>query len=441
MNTITDFNPVLQTTIKYFSSPTISYNDIALELGISKQAVHKRVATGVTFLNSFGLQSNNIKTEKLEKEIERQKIIIKELQLQLIIKSVMMHFLQCFKDKIQKIYPKFKVTRYSAHQKLYVLQMADKFCRFRGPFKKFCKAIGKSPETISSWEKRYKERGFNGLYDKTTRPKNFGNKVPLKIKKYLMALFIRFPRWTDYQYHKYLRSNPEHSYYVSLPTIRKIKNMHEIKSEFEKERIRKRWCFNKGVDAWTIDFTCIIKTENYKLQLLTVSDTRSRFLFKTALFLETSTELVVDYLTELFLKYGKPTIIKADNGPEFRTDCEEKIRDLSVYLFNNPIYYGQFNGAHERIHRTLKGYIGKFELHKNLTTLVEQINLFEDEYNYKMKKDYLNDRTPSDVFFNDKNFVPKEVEIVTPYEKEGELRIKFTNREGQKGRMSLPVIN
>jgi predicted DNA-binding protein YlxM (UPF0122 family) len=440
MTRIVEFDPIIQTTIKYFASSTISYNDIALELGISKQAVHKRVSMGVRFLNSFGLQSNNVEKEKLEKEIDRLKGLIKILQLRLILKSVMMHFLQCFKDKIQKIYPKFKVTRYSAHQKLYILQMVDKFCRFGGTFKEFCKAVGKSPETISSWRKRYEERGFNGLYDKTTRPKNFGNKVPLKIKKYLMALFIRFPKWSDYQYHKYLRSNIEHSYYVSLPTIRKIKKIHEVKSELEKKRIRKRWCFDKGVDVWTIDFTCILKTENYKLQLLTVSDARSRFLFKTALFLETSTELVVDYLTELFFKYGKPTIIKADNGPEFRTDCEEKIRDLSVYLFNNPIYYGQFNGAHERIHRTLKGCIDKFEVHKNLTTLVEQINLFEDEYNYKMKKDYLNNRTPSDVYFNDKDFIPKNIEVITPYEKEGDLRIKFTNRKGQKGRMSIPII-
>ena len=59
--------------------------------------------------------------------------------------------------------------------------------------------------------------------------------------------------------------------------------------------------------------------------------------------------MVVNHLVDLFTKYGKPTIIKADNGPEFRTDCEEKIGSLSVHLLNNPVYYGQFNGAHERI--------------------------------------------------------------------------------------------
>ncbi|MBC8553295.1 MAG: DDE-type integrase/transposase/recombinase [Candidatus Brocadiales bacterium] len=439
-NTIDQFDPIIQTTIRYFSSPNASLGDIASELGISKQAIHKRVNIGVEHLRTFRSSYSPWDTTKHEAEIKRQKAIIKNLQQQLIIKSSIISFFLCLREKILKFYPKFKVSRYSAHQKLYIIQMAEKFQRAGGTFKDFCKAINKSPETISSWQKRYKEKGFAGLYDKTTRPKNFGNKVPLKIKKYLVALFIRFPHWTDYQYHKYLRSNPEHSYYLSLPTIQKIRRMNDIKSELEKERIRKRWCFNQGTDVWTVDFTCILKTERYKLQLLTVSDARSRFLFKTALFLDTSTELVIDHLADLFIKYGKPTLIKADNGPEFRTDCESKLRDFSVYLLNNPIYYGQFNGAHERIHRALKTYIDKFEEHKNVTKLAEQINSFEDEYNYHIKKDYLEDRTPADVYYNDKNFIPQNADVVSPYEKDGELRMKFINRDNQPSRLSLPII-
>ncbi len=438
--TIDNFDPIIQTTIKYLSSTGVSFSDIGTELGISRQAVHKRVARGIEFLQGYGNSSANKEVQKFKSEIERLKVIIKTLRLQLIIKSSIISFLICFKEKILKFYPKFKVTRYSANHKLYIIQMADKFMRAGGSFKEFCKGIKKSPETISNWQKRYKEGGFSGLYDKTTRPKNFGNKVPLKIKKYLMALFIRFPRWTDYQYHKYLRASPEYSYYLSLPTIQKIRKMHEIKSELEKERIRKRWCFNKGTDVWTVDFTCILKTAHYKLQLLTVSDARSRFLFKTALFLSTSTELVLNHLTDLFTKYGKPDIIKVDNGPEFRTKCETNIRDLAIYLLNNPTYYGQFSGAHERIHRSLKGYIDKFSEHKNLTNLVEQINSFEDEYNYHIKKDYLEDRTPADIYFNHKDFVPKNVEVVTPYEKDGELRMKFTSRDNLPARISLPLI-
>ena len=157
MNTITDFDPVIQTTIQYFSKKTNSYNDVAVSMGISKQAVHQRVLKGVELFKSFRLESKNSREVELEAVILRQKEIIKTLQLQLLIKSVLMIHLECFKEKILKFYPKFKVTRYSARQKLYVLQMLDKFQRKGGLFKEFCKRINKSPETIKSWKKRYEE--------------------------------------------------------------------------------------------------------------------------------------------------------------------------------------------------------------------------------------------------------------------------------------------
>ena len=89
-------------------------------------------------------------------------------------------------------------------------------------------------------------------------------------------------------------------------------------------------------------------------------------------------------------------MIKADNGPEFRTECRKNLEDLSVYLLNSPPYYGQFNGAHERIHRSLKDYISNFKDHKNITRLALEIESFLDEYNYKIPHDVLDGKTPSE---------------------------------------------
>ena len=228
---------------------------------------------------------------------------------------------------------------------------------------------------------------------------------------------------------------------MSIPVIQKLKSIHQLRSEEEKARIKKRWCFAPGADVWTIDFTCILKTDQYKLQLLTISDHRSRFLINSTLCLTTSTELIVDQLEELFIKYGKPKIIKADNGPEFRVECREQLRPLAVYLFNSPEYYGQFNGAHERIHRTLKAFISNFESHHNITRLVEEINSFKEQYNYSMPLDYLDGKTPSEIFFNQKNFVSKQAsEVVDPYQKESELRVKFTNRDNEPARIVIDSI-
>jgi hypothetical protein len=309
-----------------------------------------------------------------------------------------------------------------------------------GKVKDFAAPIGFSPQTLTRWQALYDKYGISGLADKTTRPKNFGHKVPLWVKEQLLSLFLKFPRWTPYQYHSYLRHNPTINYYVSLPTIQKLKNIHRQRTEREKERIKKRWCFAPGTSAWTVDFTTILKTPYYKLQLLTVSDQRSRFLFPTALFLNTSTQSVINHLEELFIKYGKPSFIKVDNGPEFKLTCRRQLNNLSVYLLNNPLYYGQFSGAHERIHRTLKGFITKFYQHNDITRLVQEIESFTEQYNFSMHFDYLEGKTPAEIFFSQKDFVPKNTEIIHPYEKDGELRMKFTNRKGKPARLSMPLI-
>ena len=144
-------------------------------------------------------------------------------------------------------------------------------------------------------------------------------------------------------------------------------------------------------------------------------------------------------LENLFLKFGKPTLIKADNGPEFRIECSDHLKELSVYLLNSPQYYGQFNGAHERIHRTYKTFIDDFDKHHNLTRLLEETRSFEGQHNYSMVLDDLGGRTPADVYFNDKNYTPNNVEVVTPYQKDGELRMKFTDRDNKPARMTLPL--
>ena len=135
-------------------------------------------------------------------------------------------------------------------------------------------------------------------------------------------------------------------------------------------------------------------------------------------------------------------MIKADNGPEFRLELRDQLKDFAVHLINSPEYYGQFNGAHERIHRKLKEFIDQFAEHQNLTKIVVQIQEFVEQYNYKMPMDSLGGKTPADVFLSDEDdFMPEGAEIVKPYEKDGELRMKFTDRDGNLARISVPLIN
>jgi len=445
MESLADLHPVIQLTVRRLSNPQVSLETLGEELGISKQAVHKKIQSGIDFLKTFGSLDNegwvpSSVFGQAVREKEGLEQLVQTLRQQLVLGGMERLLLQFFRAQVLKFFPKFKSGRLPGREKKQILDFLAKFRKAGGLIKVFSKTAGVSAETLARWQEAYDQHGMNGLNNKSTRPKNFGNRVPLFIREALILLFLKFPSWTPYQYHSHIRHSPTTHWYVSIPTIQKLKSMHAQKSQEETDRIKKRWCFAPGTDAWTIDFTCILKTDYYKLQLLTISDHRSRFLIHTGLYLNTSTELVIDQLEELFVKFGKPKIIKADNGPEFRMDCQEGLRALSVYLFNSPSYYGQFNGAHERIHRTLKTFITPFERHQNITRLVEEVKLFQDQYNYSMPMDYLNGKTPSEVYFNEKDFVPAETEIVTPYEKENELRMKFKDRDNNPARVSMPVI-
>ena len=448
MESITTFPLPIQYAILKLSDPTLTFEQLAKERGISRQAVEKQCKKAVSyFMNYTGRAPQTITVESKKAHICTEcgafRALVGQLRRQLIINSIKTRVLELFKQKVLKFYPRAKNTtaRLPAIEKKFILDALDKFKRSGGLTKEFTLAIQRSPETLARWQAAFDKYGLSGLIDKPARPKHFGNSIPLRIKNLLVALFMQFPNWSPYQYHAHIRHNPASNWYVSLPVITKLKALHRQTTEAEKERIKKRWCFAAGTRAWTVDFTCILQTNTFKLQCLTVSDQTSRFLIHTALYLNTSTDLIINEIEELFIKYGKPDFMKADNGPEFRIEFKDQLQRFAVAVFNSPDYYGQFNGAHERIHRTMKGFIGSFKSHCNLTRLVQALAQFQDEYNYKMKSDYLEGKTPADVFFGGGAVTPKGAEVIIPYEKEGELRMKFTGRDGQPVRMSIPAHN
>jgi len=58
-----------------------------------------------------------------------------------------------------------------------------------------------------------------------------------------------------------------------------------------------------------------------------------------------------------------------------------------------------------------------------------------------MPMDSLGGKTPADIFLSgEEDFMPDGAEVVKPYEKDGELRMKFTDRDGNLARTSVPII-
>jgi transposase/predicted DNA-binding protein YlxM (UPF0122 family) len=437
----------IQTAFLHLSEPSLSLADIGERFGISKQAVQKRLKKAIPFLVSYGVvqetqleRSLKAQLATAKAEIARLLELVNNLQRLLVLAAVTKAMHEFFAARIHKFWPNFKVTRLFAPEKKQIIDLWLKFKRLGGSMREFCQRLGRSEDTLRKWLTAYEEHGLSGLYDKTSRPHHFAHALPLWIKEQLFILFMRHPRWTPNQYEKWLRYNPGFGVKVSIHTIAKLKDEHERAKLAEDERLKKLWIFPNGTHVWTVDFTCIEKADGYKLQLLTVSDHNSRFLFETALFLETSTDQVISHLEGLFIKYGKPAMIKADNGQEFRLACREDLLSFGVYLLNSPNYYAPFNGAHERIHRTLKEYIEKFAYHHNLTRLNNDIQQFRDDYNFNIPLETLGLRTPGEVYYTGEEY--DDVlgrKVITPYVKDDQIRMKFINRNGQSARVAIDL--
>ena len=205
MTTITEFHPNIQAAIRFLSGSTLS--EIANGDGITKQALQKRVQDAADYLSHYRRTELVPKTDldKANEQSQRQANLIQHLRRELIVNTAEKGLLSFFKSKVLEFFPRFRQGSLPALEKKQILDLLSKFKKAGGLLKDFAGKIRISAETLTRWQQAYDKHGLWGLAPKKRRPKNFGNKIPLWIKEQLLSLFLKFPRWTPYQYHCYIR--------------------------------------------------------------------------------------------------------------------------------------------------------------------------------------------------------------------------------------------
>jgi transposase InsO family protein len=115
-------------------------------------------------------------------------------------------------------------------------------------------------------------------------------------------------------------------------------------------------------DLWTADFKGQFRTGNgVYCYPLTIADQHTRFLLACHGLLSTQTVTARPVFERAFREYGLPGAIRTDNGVPFATQAIHGLSFLNVWwmrlgIQHQRIHPGrpQQNGAHERMHRTLK---------------------------------------------------------------------------------------
>ena len=271
-----------------------------------------------------------------------------------------------------------------------------------------CARYGVSRRIGYKWLARFTEDGKRGLVDRSRRP----HTCPTQIRPVLAELLCEFrrlhPDWGARKLLKVLRGrHPEIEDWPAASTAADLLARRGL----VRRRRRRRDRQHPGVvpiataapnDLWTADFKGQFRTGNrIYCYPLTIADQHTRFLLTCHGLLSTETATARPVFERAFREYGLPVAIRTDNGVPFATLAIHGLSYLNVWwmrlgIVHQRIHPGapQENGAHERMHRTLKRRAVK-PVQRTCGAQQRQFDAFRLEYNTERPHDALGGDTPA----------------------------------------------
>jgi putative transposase len=273
-----------------------------------------------------------------------------------------------------------------------------------------CDRYDISRKTGYKWLERFDAGGRAGLSDRSRAP----HQCPHRITDHVAALIClarrQHPSWGPEKLLQWLE--PRHPD-VEMPAVSTAGDLLARKGLVKKRR-RRRPHLHPGVvpsvttqpnDLWTADFKGQFRTQDgIYCYPRTIADQHTRFLMACHGLRSTKGHGVRPVFDRLFREYGLPRAIRTDNGVPFATTGIHGFSQLNVWWLRLGIQHQrilpgqpQQNGAHERMHKTLKGDA----IRPPRATLAAQqraFNRFRGVYNTERPHKFLRGRTPGSLY-------------------------------------------
>lgn len=215
---------------------------------------------------------------------------------------------------------------------------------------------------------RVDEEGMAGLHDRSRAPQSCPHRTPAAIEALLIAARERHPDWGPYLLLNWLK--PRHPAIRAWPALSTVGAILK-RAGLVKPRRRRRGTTHPGVvdpvtavpnDLWTVDFKGEFRTQDQiYCYPLTIADQHTRFLLTCHGLTSVKGAEARPIFERTFREYGLPRAIRTDNGAPFVTRALCGLSHLNVWWMRLGIQHQrihpsspQENGAHERMHKTLK---------------------------------------------------------------------------------------
>jgi putative transposase len=273
-----------------------------------------------------------------------------------------------------------------------------------------CARYGISRKSGYKWLTRFADDGRRGLGDRSCAPRTCPHQTPPEVTRLLVAARRAHPSWGPRTLLGWLVvRHPA----LPWPAASTAGDLLQRLGLVQKRR-RRRPFYHPGVvpptttapnDLWTADFKGHFKTrDGVYCYPLTLADQHTRYLLTCQGLLSIEGGGARRACTAAFRTYGLPAAIRTDNGVPFATSGIHGLSQLNVWWMHLGIQHQrirpaspQENGAHERMHKTLKA--GAIRPPRgSLAAQQRAFNHFRREYNDERPHQYLGGRTPASCY-------------------------------------------
>jgi putative transposase len=277
-------------------------------------------------------------------------------------------------------------------------------------FVELCDRFGISRKTGYKWIARYETEGSGGLISRSSRPHQSPQATAAPVVAAIVALRRRYPTWGG---KKILRVLGERHPSWALPAVSTANDVLKRAGLVDARR-RRRPIAHPGYRAptvtepntvWTTDFKGQFRTTDARLCYpLTICDAWSRLLIRCHALSAPTTAATIAVFQRAFREYGLPWRIRSDNGEPFAAASLGRLSRLSVWWIRLGIYpeliapgSPQQNGAHERMHRTMKAET-TWPPAPNLVAQQQRFRVFRHYYNTERPHEALGQRPPARLY-------------------------------------------
>jgi putative transposase len=231
-----------------------------------------------------------------------------------------------------------------------------------------CARYGVSRKTGYKWLARYEADGPRGLYERSHAPHRCPQRIDDALAELLLATRRGHPTWGPAKLLQYLTPrHPRRTAWPAVSTVADLLKRHGL----VKTRRRRRPVTHPGTvpivttapnDLWTADFKGQFRTrDGVYCYPLTIADQHTRYLLRVDALRSVRVAGALQRFEHAFREYGLPGAIRTDNGVPFANTGLHGLTQLSVWWLRLGITHQrilpgrpQQNGAHERMHKTLK---------------------------------------------------------------------------------------